>query len=95
MKLAGTHTQTPRISSRDRLVDAFVESYVEWREGCEDVESAYHRWTASASADRDLAFLAYQAALDREEKAAHVHELRAEQLDRETDPRAAPAQARL
>jgi hypothetical protein len=89
MRLSGSHTRIPRIGLRERLVDAFVESYVEWREGCDDLERAYQRWAGSAPVDRELAFLAYRAALDREEKAAHVHELRADALARQTDPRAA------
>jgi hypothetical protein len=89
MRLIGTHTRIPRIGLRERLVDAFIESYLEWREGCDDLERAYQRWTGSATVDRDLAFLAYRAALDREEKAAHVHEMRAGELARQADPRAA------
>jgi hypothetical protein len=59
---------------RDRLVDAYVESYVEWRVGCADLHGAYQGWAGSGPHDRDLAFLAYRAALDREEKAALVYE---------------------
>jgi hypothetical protein len=89
MRLIGSHTRIPRIGLRERLVDAFIKSYAEWREGCDDLERAYQRWTGSAPDDRDLAFLAYRAALDREEKAARVHELSADELARQTDPRAA------
>jgi hypothetical protein len=90
MRLIGAQTRTPRIGLRDRLVDAFIESYVEWREGCDDLRSAYQRWAGSAPVDRDLAFVAYRAALDREEKAALVHELRADQLARQAPHGAAP-----
>jgi hypothetical protein len=58
------------------------ESYVNWREGCADVHTAYRRWALSEPRDRDLAFMAYRAALDREEKAALAYELIAEQLAR-------------
>jgi hypothetical protein len=71
-----------RVGRRDPLVDAYVESYVEWREECLHLRGAYHRWMVSEALDRNLAFWAYQAALDREEKGAVVHELRAEQLAR-------------
>jgi hypothetical protein len=67
---------------RDSLVDAYVESYVEWREECVHLRVAYHRWMVSGALDRDLAFRAYRAALDREEKGAVVHELRAQRLAR-------------
>jgi hypothetical protein len=56
----------------DPRVDVFVESYVEWREECQSLEIAYARWARSKRAGRNLAFAAYRAALDREEKAAHV-----------------------
>ena len=54
----------------DGLTDALIESYVDWREECADLHGAYRRWTLSEPRDGDLAFLAYRAALDREEKAA-------------------------
>jgi len=57
---------------RDRRGDAFVECYVEWREECEALESAYRRWAGSICSERDLAFATYSAALDREERAAFV-----------------------
>ena len=72
--------RTAKLGWRDRLIDAYIESYVEWREGCADLHGAYRRWTRSEPPDRDLAFLAYRAALDREEKAALVYELAAGQL---------------
>jgi hypothetical protein len=57
---------------------------VEWREGCADLHGAYRRWALSELPDRGLAFLTYRAAPDREEKAARVYELVAEQLARRT-----------
>ena len=67
---------------RDPLVDAYIESYVEWREECVHLRGAYDRWVISGALDRDLAFRAYRAALDREERGAVVYELRAELLAR-------------
>ena len=75
-------TQALKLGWRDRLTDSYIESYVDWREGCADVDTAYRRWALSEPRDRDLAFLAYRAALDREEKAALVYELIAEQIVR-------------
>ena len=75
-------TRAAKLGWRDRLTDAYIESYVDWREGCADVDTAYRRWALSEPRDRDLAFLAYRAALDREEKAALVYELIAEQVAR-------------
>jgi hypothetical protein len=73
-------TRTLRRSFRDRLVDAAMDSYVEWREESEDVRGAYQRWAVSVLVDRELAFRAYRAALDREEKAALVHGFTVERL---------------
>jgi malonyl CoA-acyl carrier protein transacylase len=75
-------TRTVSRGRRDRLVDAYVEGYVQWREGCADLHSAYQRWADSGPHDRDLAFLAYRAALDREEKAALVYEHTVRELAR-------------
>jgi hypothetical protein len=55
------------------VVDRFIESYVRWREACEDVGSAYEGWAGCETAERDLGFESYLAALDREEHAAGVH----------------------
>jgi hypothetical protein len=67
---------------RDPRVDAFIETYVEWREECAALETAYQRWVESRRPNRDLAFSAYRAALDREEKAACVYGLVARSLGR-------------
>ncbi len=75
-------TRGAKLGWRDRLIDTYIESYVEWREGCADLYWAYRSWTLSEPPDRDLAFLAYRAALDREEKAARVYEVAAGQLAR-------------
>ena len=75
-------TRAPRLGWPDGLTDALIESYVDWREECVDLHGAYRRWTLSEPRDRDLAFLAYRAALDREEKAGLVYELIVEQLAR-------------
>lgn len=78
-----SRTGAAKLGWRNRLIDSYIESYVEWREGCADLHSAYRRWALSEPRDRDLAFLAYRAALDREEKAALVYEHVAEQLARQ------------
>lgn len=75
-------TRAAKLGQRDRLIDAYIESYVDWREVSADVHTAYRRWSLSEPRDRDLAFLAYRAALDREEKAALAYELIAEQVAR-------------
>ena len=56
-----------------RLEDAFLESYVRWREACEYVHNAYEHWGRSERRDRSDAFAAYCAALDQEQCAARVY----------------------
>lgn len=67
----------------DAIVDEFVESYVSWREACEDVRAAYERWSASNPPQRTLAYDWYRSALDREEDAARVHSRLAARLRRQ------------
>ena len=67
-------------TQRDPRIDALMDSYVEWREECETVETGYEQWTQSERCDRRLAYAAYRAALDREEKAAAVYRLAATRL---------------
>ena len=52
-----------------RLGDALIDLYVEWREECLSVHSAYERWRSAPRDDSPAAFAAYNAALDREERA--------------------------
>ena len=52
------------------LVDEYLETYVSWREAAYAVQSAYEHWHAVREPDDVLAFAAYRAALDREERAA-------------------------
>jgi hypothetical protein len=55
--------------------DLFVERYVDWREECRALDAAYLRWAWSGPAERDVAYAAYRAALDREQRAAGNYEL--------------------
>lgn len=70
---AGPRSQA-RVAWPDARVDTLIESYVEWREECETVQTAYDRWTASERCDRALGYAAYHAALEREQKAAAVYQ---------------------
>jgi hypothetical protein len=56
-----------------RLVDEAIDAYVDWREESASVWDAYSRWTSAPVPDSRLAFSAYRAAVDREERAAHVY----------------------
>jgi hypothetical protein len=46
-----------------------------WVDATDDVHDAYAGWLRAERAERINAFTAYQAALDREEAAAHALEL--------------------
>ena len=54
-------------------VDDLVESYVVWREACEQVATAYAWWAAASAEDRGVAFDVYRSALEREDRAASAH----------------------
>ena len=57
---------------RQRLVDALVEAYVDWRETCACVNDAYRSWASEPGPWGSVAFYLYMAALDAEEHAAEV-----------------------
>jgi hypothetical protein len=61
------------LSPRRRLEDALIDRYVDWREACVEVQAAYERWRDEAKDERERAFVAYCAALDREECAGEVY----------------------
>jgi len=58
---------------RSAFADEFLESYVCWREACEDVRDAYRRWATCQPKDRRMGFATYRAALEREEHASSIH----------------------
>jgi len=55
------------------MVDETIDAYVDWREECTHVWEAHRRWQSAVGADAALAFRAYVAALDREERASEVY----------------------
>jgi len=55
------------------LHDEFVETYLAWRDASVDVRAAYDCWRTAGRPDTALAFWAYHAALDREERAARAY----------------------
>jgi hypothetical protein len=63
--------QTIKRSGRERArVDAAVAAYREWTNECSAVRNAYRRWVGASALEEPSAFVAYHAALDREEHAA-------------------------
>jgi hypothetical protein len=74
--LRGTPAQPEPTLAADRfssLTDEFLDSWVHWREACEDAHSAYECWKTCEPPQRGIAFASYGAALDREEHAARIH----------------------
>jgi hypothetical protein len=63
---------SPSVDERvpDWLTDDFLERYLCWREACREVRAAYDHWHDAERPGQADAFIAYGAALDREESAA-------------------------
>lgn len=61
-----------RVRKRRETVELAVDAYVAWREECVAVRTAYLVWRRAHAAEAALAFVAYEAALDREEVAAEA-----------------------
>ena len=55
------------------LVDRLVELYCDWRTECAAVRASYGRLSGAPASERELAFAAFSAALDREESAAETY----------------------
>lgn len=55
------------------LVDRLIDLYCEWRAERREVRAAYARFCAAPPADRAVAFAAYDAALQREQRACEVY----------------------
>jgi hypothetical protein len=70
----------PEPAQLQAIGDEFFESYLRWRQACENLRTAYEQWDRCSPAQRMLTFNRYKAALDREEHAAKVHSRLAEQL---------------
>jgi hypothetical protein len=79
--------RTAVVDEQTRLVDAFIESYVSWREQCAEVQSAYDRWISGRD-ESGLAFSIYNAELDLEERAARAYRGSTERLAVATPPMA-------
>lgn len=59
-----------RTAARLELLDAMMDSYVNWRTESRAVAESYRRWRFADGGDRSVAFDRYVAALNREEDAA-------------------------
>jgi hypothetical protein len=66
--------------NRSQLLDALMDGYVSWREESDAVSESYCAWTRATREERWLAYAAYVAALDREERAACTYRRLVEQV---------------
>jgi hypothetical protein len=90
MKPSALHAAAAQRAARDgspfdqigltHLVDEMIDGYVSWREACAAVDTAYDNWDRAEREDGELAFTAYRASLDREERAAATYRTLAERI---------------
>ena len=59
-----------RGAGRLELLDAMMDSYLNWRAESRAAAESYRTWRFAADSERGVAFDRYVAALDREEDAA-------------------------
>jgi hypothetical protein len=78
-----------RGADRLDLLDATIESYVNWRDESRAVAESYRTWSFAVGRERDAAFDRYVAALDREEHAACGYRRVVERAHTVLDPRLA------
>jgi hypothetical protein len=60
--------------------DALADGYATWEKESGAVAESYRSWNCAERADRSLAYAAYLAALDREERAASAYRDLVEQV---------------
>jgi hypothetical protein len=69
-------------AARLELLDALMDSYLDWRDESRAVSESYRDWRSAPHPRRDGAFAEYLAALDREEHAACGYRRMVEQTQR-------------
>ena len=72
---------------RSAEIDRILEEYVSWREESHVAWTAYANWREAPKRERKLAYYAYVAAVDREERAAGVYRERIELFVAADSPR--------
>jgi hypothetical protein len=75
---------------KPELIDDLMDMYVDWREACITLRKAYERWSSVRVAERKMAFAAYGAALDWEERASAIYADRINQVAREVPSASQP-----
>lgn len=78
LQFAGDEAPRTRNRWTERLlIDDAFDAYLEWRDESAEVWHAYKRWNGAPAREARRKFWAYRAALEREEHAARVRDLRA------------------
>lgn len=65
--------KSSRSATSSTLIDSVIDGYVTWREESAAVAATYRDWVDADRHERELAYGAYLAALDREELAASAY----------------------
>ena len=71
-----------RANRRRADIDDVLAAYSAWRRECAAVRVAYRKWVRAAKSDACLAFAAYGAALEGEERAAELYARRVARVRR-------------
>ena len=58
---------------RRRMGPAVLDAYVDWCDECRAVWDAYRVWASAPVAEDGFAFVAYSAAIDREQRATEIY----------------------
>jgi len=85
MKTRARQAENVEAMIRSKLVDELMDRYVDWREQCMAVRSAYERWSHGPSAEREMAFARYTAALELEEYASREYADRVNRVEHALD----------
>ena len=79
MKAGTMSEKSSRCADGAAYHDAVMDGYLTWREESAAVGTSYRIWTVAVRPQRDSAFAAYEAALEREELAASAYRCLVEQ----------------
>jgi hypothetical protein len=79
---------------REQLINEVLARYLDWRAEAEAVDAAYAVWSRAPQAEGALAFAAYGAAVDREERAATLYRSVIDRIEQLVGGEERPAGAR-
>ena len=66
--------EDPAVSDlRPSQLGSVIDAYIDWREECVALEYAYLRWAHADAPSAEVAYAAYRACLDQEERASALY----------------------